>query len=476
MTTLTTADPVKLAEYAFGHDHWEVPQEILRAIFQPRARVAVKSCHASSKTFTAADALLLALLMGGDVITTAPTWTQVEQVLFGQVHAAIVASKIPVSEWGTINRTEIRLPTGEFALGLSTDLAVRFQGYHARPNSFLLVIFDEAPGVRTDIYEAVEGISAGGDVRLLLLGNPTIASGPFFDVFATDPPGWRRFTIDAFTTPNLYGLSIDALLELGDDGLDLSRRPYLVTRRWVRDRYQEWGVDHPLWQSRVRGQFPLQADDALISLAWCEAARLREPTRSEHQPVVAGVDVAGPGEDETALCVRRGSDILEIRSWATPDARGEVVASLRSWMSNGLARVNVDVVGIGYHFATHLRDVLPEGIAVREVNVGERPTTDEAGERYANLKAELYWGLRERFRDGDVTGLTDQTALAQLVSVRYEHDGRGKIVIESKEKARKRGVKSPDRAEALMLAFAPEYDPAPYAALYGRTIGSQVGY
>jgi phage terminase large subunit len=231
-----------------------------------------------------------------------------------------------------------------------------------------------------------------------------------------------------------------------------------------------------LWQSRVRGQFPLQADDALISLAWCEAARLREPTRSEHQPVVAGVDVAGPGEDETALCVRRGSDILELRSWATPDARGEVVASLRPWMSNGLARVNVDVAGIGYHFATHLRDVLPEGIAVREVNVGERPTTDEAAERYANLKAELYWGLRERFRDGDVTGLTDQTTLAQLVSVRYEHDGRGKIVIESKEKARKRGVKSPDRAEALMLAFAPEYDPAPYAALYGRTIGSQVGY
>jgi phage terminase large subunit len=450
--------------------------EILASVFTPSSRTAVKACHASSKTHTAAIAVALTLYEGGDVLTTAPTWEQVKSVLWGEVHRLLQGSVIPLSEWGEINQTEITMPDGSKALGLSTNEGVRFQGWHARPGSFLLLIGDEAPGVRPDILEAWEGISAGGDVRLLLLGNPTIASGPFFDVFATDPPGGgvSRSTLsppptcmDCLSTPFWRSETMVLTCPEGHiwspadgSGIAIKSGASII----------------PLWQSRVRGQFPLQADDALISLAWCEAARLREPTRSEHQPVVAGVDVAGPGEDETALCVRRGSDILELRSWATPDARGEVVASLRPWMSNGLARVNVDVAGIGYHFATHLRDVLPEGIAVREVNVGERPTTDEAAERYANLKAELYWGLRERFRDGDVTGLTDQTTLAQLVSVRYEHDGRGKIVIESKEKARKRGVKSPDRAEALMLAFAPEYDPAPYAALYGRTIGSQVGY
>ena len=46
--------------------------------------------------------------------------------------------------------------------------------------------------------------------------------------------------------------------------------------------------------------------------------------------------------------------------------------------------------------------------------------------------------------------------MAQLASLRYQHNARGQVVIESKEKARKRGVRSPDRAEAMMLAFAPD--------------------
>jgi hypothetical protein len=72
-----------------------------------------------------------------------------------------------------------------------------------------------------------------------------------------------------------------------------------------------------------------------------------------------------------------------------------------------------------------------------------------------NLKAELYWALRERFRQGDIAGVVDQVTISQLASLRYGHDRRNRVEIESKEDARKRGVKSPDRAEALMLAFAP---------------------
>jgi hypothetical protein len=60
-----------------------------------------------------------------------------------------------------------------------------------------------------------------------------------------------------------------------------------------------------------------------------------------------------------------------------------------------------------------------------------------------------------RFEEGDVAGLTDDKTIAQLASIRYQHNARGQVVIESKEEARKRGVRSPDRAEAVMLAFAP---------------------
>ena len=73
--------------------------------------------------------------------------------------------------------------------------------------------------------------------------------------------------------------------------------------------------------------------------------------------------------------------------------------------------------------------------------------------RFANRKAEYYWALQERFQQGTISGVTDELTLSQLATIRYRQTPQGKIAIESKEEARKRGVKSPDRAEALMLAY-----------------------
>jgi hypothetical protein len=113
-----------------------------------------------------------------------------------------------------------------------------------------------------------------------------------------------------------------------------------------------------------------------------------------------------------------------------------------------LGTVNVDAAGIGWYMAQHLGADFP----VQAINVGSSPVN---GEQFVNLKAELYWGLRMRFERGDLAGLTDEKTIAQLAAMRYQHNARGQVVIESKDDARKRGVRSPDRAEALMLACAP---------------------
>jgi hypothetical protein len=73
--------------------------------------------------------------------------------------------------------------------------------------------------------------------------------------------------------------------------------------------------------------------------------------------------------------------------------------------------------------------------------------------QYASLKAEIYWGFRQRLEAGDVGGLTDERSIAQLSSIRYSHNARGQVAIESKDELARRGVKSPDRAEAVILAF-----------------------
>jgi hypothetical protein len=159
--------------------------------------------------------------------------------------------------------------------------------------------------------------------------------------------------------------------------------------------------------------------------------------------------VAGPGDDECAAFIRceRCAAQVDQAAWASADPRGQCVVFLKLYRAR-LTAVNVDAIGIGYNFGLHLQD---QGFDVNLINVGE---SAHDSERFANRKAEFYWGLRERFEEGRISGLMDETTIGQLATIRYKPTAAGKTQIESKDDARKRGVKSPDRAEAVMLAYA----------------------
>lgn len=440
------ADPGWFARNVLGDDPWDRSLDIMTAVAKPYSKTAVKACHSSAKTWTAARIVLWWTATGGIAVTTAPTWTQVRRLLWGELHAAYNGALFPLG--GTLNQTELAYSTDRYAIGLSTNEGVNFQGFHGR----VLIVLDEAPGVVGNIWEAIEGIRAGGDVRILALGNPVIASGPFYDAFTKDRARWHTITIDAFNTPNLTGTTVADFYAIAEDDTDnpflnYAPRPYLTTRRWVHEKLYEWGEGHPLWQSRVRGNFPDQAEDALISLAWLEQGKYSEAQPANDDAWYAGVDVAGPGDAETVLVVRHGKRVVLLRPWKQADPRGEVLAALAPYKDKKIT-VNVDVIGIGYNFALHIAD---HGYMVNHINVGSAPNDKE---KYANAKAEYYWGLRERCQAGEVVGITDETTIGQLAGIRYKPNSRGQTTIESKEEARKRGVHSPDRAEAVMLAFA----------------------
>ena len=445
-------DPEIFMRYWLGVDLWEKQAEILRAVVTS-PRVVVKSCHASGKSFLLGRLLLWFLARYEDsiVITTAPTWSQVEKTIWGEVRSALTKSKYPFEQYQKVALTKLVMGPKRYAYGLSTsvtksDEGVKFQGMHA---DNVLVIIDEAPGVDAKIWTAIEGARAGGNVRIVAMGNPTISSGPFHDAFTTGRSGWTPFTISCFDTPNLKGLDIGQLLSLSEEELDKGEkgRTYLTTRRWVKEKYFEWGPGHPLWESRVLGEFPKQSEDALLSLAWLEAAK--DSQLKGEGRMVAGLDVAGPGEAETSLTIRRGPQIILHRQWTMPDPRGEILAILKSQeIQPYLEAVNVDVIGIGWYIYQHLLDAKIPAIPV---NIAE-PSNDS--EKYCNSKAEHYWGLRMRFATGEVSGLSDEATIGQLAGIRYRHNSRGQVEIESKEQAAKRGVPSPDRAESIMLCFA----------------------
>jgi len=366
--------------------------------------------------------------------------------------------------------------------------------YQGRPHAAKL--FDELPQFTESQYRFLIGWARstvpGERVRVVAAGNPPTSAegewvirywGPWLDETHAHPaePGELRW----------YGVVDGQDVEVKDGEpfrhngetiypksrtflpARLADNPYLEATGYAATLQ---GMPEPLRSQMLYGDFTigLSADPyQLLERRWLlEAGTRTAAYRPDGGPVVAGLDVAGPGEDESVLVVRQGQGILEVCAFGDADARGPVLAALRPWRHRGLVRVNVDTAGLGHYLARHLEDA---GLRVRDVNVGTSPTTDDAREKYANLKAEAYWALRERFADGDVSGLTDRTMLAQLAGLRYQHDARGRVVIERKEDARKRGVKSPDRAEALMLAFLPDDPAALRAQVYGLRTGAPRG-
>ncbi len=457
-------DPVQFSQRVLQRDLWETQRAILRAVARaPRSRTSIKSCHASGKTFDAADAVLWWISHDREAIavTTSPSWLQVVRQIWGEIRKAVRHARVQFPE---PSQYELRLADDNYALGISTNESERFSGWHGKK---VLVVIDEAPGVKPFIHEAIEGIRAGGDVRILELGNPVVPTGPFFDHHTEQRTTWTTITISAFDTPNLAPLVpaklakalpamgererdealVGLLAALTPEQLDQNVRPYLINRRFVLEKWDEWGASgNPLWDARVMGRFPKQADNALIPLGWLEDAKAR-PAEDPGGRLEIGIDVAGPGEAETVVYVRCGHAILDFAAFNQPDPRGEVVRFLQPYKAREHL-IKVDSIGVGYYFLRHLLDL---GFTAAGVNVG-LPANDP--ERFVNRKAELYWALRERAEDGQLAGLVDEATIAQCCGILYRHDARGRVAVESKDDIRLRGAKSPDRAEALMLTCA----------------------
>lgn len=479
--TLTPSKPKKvllpadiLAERILNHDHWEGGRRIIRSIFRPHARVAVKGCHASGKTFAAADIALLTLFDGGEVITTAPTDDQVRGVMWKLITEAVEGSRI--NEWGELLQRQLVTPDGLVAMGRSTNKGVRFQGYHAGEFKYLTIILDEGPGIEASILESIEGIAAAGDVRLLFLGNPTDVGGPFYDAF-DEKSLWKRITINAWDTPNLQGVTKEQLLTMDDAELDNNVRPYLVTRRWVKERLIAWGESSPQYMSRVLGEFPDNADTALFPSQWIRGAILRPSQPDVKVGITAGIDVSGPGEDLTVCWMRRGPDLLG-DPWesAEPEPYEPCIAHLKRFVQAGLKTVLVDEIGVGYHFFVQVKNALkPLGIQVLGVNVARKPTRrgQHGEEVFWSQKDQHYWNLREKFQLAQINGLTHVETIRQLRSQRYEL-AKGKVKVADKDAMRELLGCSPDHLEALMLCYAEAGTPRgdPYGVEMPMRVGS----
>lgn len=299
------------------------------------------------------------------------------------------------------------------------------QGFHSENLMFLL---EEASGMEDIIFEIASGAMSSKGAKALMIGNPNRASGYFARAFKENRWLWK--------------------------GLHFPWKP----NPWSSPDYpqqiaREYGENSNVYRVRVLGDFPSSEDNAVIPLELVEAAIARDVDITARRSTVWGVDIARFGDDRSALIKRKGNHILEkAKTWRKRDLAESSGIIMREYFEtpegNRPTAINCDVIGIGAGVVDILRE---RGLPVFGVNVGE---VAEDSDRFARLRDELWYKVRGWFQNRDVKMPDDPDLVSDLVGPTYKILSTGKIQIEAKDDMKKRGIKSPDLADAFCLTFA----------------------
>lgn len=442
-------DPVAFVEEVLGVHPYTRQREIIEAV-RDHERTAAKSGNATGKTVAAASAIL-AHLAGGPgsvVVSTSATEAQLRRVLWRETRRRFKQAR-GFFDGAVVTETEIRLRDDWYATGFSTDTPEAMQGVHAER---VLVVVDEASGVDEAIFDAIEGLLAGGDARVLLIGNPLRTSGSFYDCWHSKRDEWHTITVSAFDTPAFTGEDVPRAV-----------RKNLVSRRWV-ERLEKRDAGSNTYLVKVLGEFPSQQDDAVVSRTDLEQAQAQ--TLEPGLPLLLGLDVARFGSDETVLALREGNRIRVLDSWqgkALTETTGRVLDHVRRLQAEHgrPLRVIVDDTGLGGGVTDGVRE---QGVQVVAFNGGRKARRRSD---YPNRRSELWFTFAEALPLLDLDPFDEELA-RELLAPTFSFDSSGTRVVEQKSNTRKRLRRSPDRADSVLLTLAVDPPVAPGRARKSR--------
>lgn len=445
-------DPVGWVNRYLGERVWSKQAEVMQAVIDHR-RVAVRSAHAVGKSHLASRivAFWLSVHEPGEAfcVTTAPTFAQVRAILWRYIRQAHRKGNLP----GRVNQTEWHIGDDLVAFGRKPADETGMQGIHARR---VLIIIDEAAGVDEQLWIAADSLATNDECRILAIGNPNNAVSHFARVCAPGSP-WHKIAISAYDTPNFTGEEVSPALS-----------KLLISKSWAEEKRKEWGEDNPIYRAKILGEFSTDDPSAVVrgsDVAGCRIALVEAYPPARLLPVELGVDVGGGG-DETVIRERRG--VLAGREWREFSDQPSTIAPLvlRSIIESGAESVKIDEIGVGRGVIGELENMAKEGrhsARVVAVNVSAKSRDPE---RFENIRAEMWWDvgrLHSQDRLWDLSSMANADAtVAQLLEPRWSVGPGGRIRIEKKDEIRKRLSRSPDNADALLLAFySPPMSPAP---------------
>jgi len=395
-----------------------------------RRRVSIRSGHGTGKsTFMAWSVLwFLASYWPCKVPCTAPTGHQLDDILWAEIAKwlGVMRDRVPELaaefEWksGTVEMR--KTPRESFAVARTSrpERPEALQGFHSEN---ILFVLDEASGIPDEVFQVAEGALSTDGAFVLMAANPTRMDGYFYDSHHKMRSRWAALHWNGEDSP-------------------------MVSRDYIADMRMKYGEESAIYRIRVKGDFAGNPD-GVIPIDMIEAAINREVKPfGEH---VWGLDVARFGADRTALAKRQKNHMAEpIEAWQGKDTMqtaGMVKARYDAAKIKPEA-IYVDVIGLGAGVVDRMKEL---NLPVFGVNVAESPSVND---KYNRKRDELWFKAREWFEARDVYMVRDDALIAELTLPSYKLTSSGKIQVESKDDLKKRGVISPDLADAFCLTFA----------------------
>lgn len=424
-------DPVKWAS-----DHgiflWSKQIELLNNIVHNKF-TAVRACHSVGKSFAMAVAILAWLDTYGHeafIVFTAPTYPQVDAILgrelrdlvpaLGLQHVDILKSN--EVQYKGIMRGYGRKPADHNPAGLS--------GIHAK---YPFVVIDEGGAVPKNIFTGANTIAVNPNARVSTIGNP---DNPFTHFRKIQQPGskWKSMKIDAHSSPNFTGEKVPQNL-----------KDQLIDPPTVQEWADEWGVNSPLYTSKVMAEFPDQVENAIITF--------EDIAKSLHDEPLVGVaacltlDVASTGGDEAvAYQINRDGNCDVAFSEKRSDLMGLADRAYDWWLENPHAFVVVDANGSGEGVYSRLKQ---RGCRVKPF-YGQQSPRDK--KTYINARAEAAFDLGRAMRKDKIKiQLHDDVLQGELPVLVWQYGEKNKFKLISKEELEEQGIKSPNRADAIMM-------------------------
>jgi phage terminase large subunit len=438
-------DPVGFVQKVFRVEPDDWQKTFLEAIANGDRRISVRSGHGVGKSTGASWAMIWYMLTRYPVkvVVTAPTSSQLYDALFAELKRWVKEMPKALQELLDVksDRIELRPSPTEAFISARTSRAEQpeaLQGIHAE---HVMLVADEASGVPEAVFEAAAGSMSGHNAVTILLGNPVRSSGYFYETHNRLRDEWTTLHVNC----------------------EQSKR---VSKEFVREMALKYGEESNAYRVRVLGEFPLADDDTVIPYSLVEMAMARDIEVDEYAPVTYGVDVARFGSDKSALAKKKGNVIIDIKKWAGLDLMQLTGAIKAEYDAEDFKdrplHIYVDSIGLGSGVVDRLREL---GLPAIGINVSESPAMKSA---YMNLRSELWGKMKSWLEQRGCVLPKNDDLLADLTAPRYTFNSTGKMRVESKEEMKKRGLPSPDLADACILTLAGDAA----VGIYGSNSGS----